>query len=147
MESDGARRGNSARPLWLGIFWLVGALILTALTFMDHFMWWWETDHILMWSPTLSTSSPDPFTRKEWFAIVALVVGGGIPVIGLVISLARRRRMTAAVFAVSLAVLSVAVIRMAPGPFGHRYVDYAFVAPSICTAPPDGSAEVPWFCE
>ncbi|GGL23657.1 hypothetical protein [Planomonospora parontospora] len=147
MKSDGTRRGNGAWLLWLGSSWLVGAVFLVALTFVDIFMGWWETDHILMWSPTLSALSPDPFTRKEWLAIVALVVGGGIPVIGLVISLVRRRMAVAAVFAASLAVLTIAVIRMTPGPFALRYIDYAIVAPSICEASPDSSAEVPWFCD
>lgn len=147
MRPDGVRRGNGAWLLWLGSFWLVGTVALVALTFVDIFVWWWETDDILMWSPTLSALSPEGFTRKEWLAIAALVGGGGIPLIGLVISLVRRRMVVAAVFAVSLAVLTIAVVRVAPGPFGPRHIDYAIVAPYICEASPDSSAEVPWFCD
>ncbi|WP_433540909.1 hypothetical protein ACQP10_03960 [Streptosporangium sandarakinum] len=147
MKSDGTRQGNSAWPLWLGISWLVGALVLVMLTVTDDFMEWWEADDILMWSPGLSALSPDPLTRAEVLAIVALVVGGGIPVIGLAVALMRRRMVVTTVFAASLAVLAIAVVRLAPGPFGHRYIDYAFVAPSICTAQPNSTTQVPWFCE
>jgi hypothetical protein len=146
MESTDIQRGNGSWLLWLGIFWLAGALILAALTFMDDFTRWWEAPTILMWEPTLSASSAENFTLAQGFAIAAMLVGGGIPVIGLMTSLVRRKRGVAAVFVISLAALGIAVVRMAPGPFAHRYIDYSFIAPAVCTAPPNSTAGRLWPC-
>jgi hypothetical protein len=124
MGSGASKRDNGTRLLLLGIVWLCGTPLLAALAFSYGF--------------ALAGAEPRNAPLAAAFAVAALAVGVGAPVVGLLISLATGKKVAAALFAAPLVVLLFCVVRTVP-------IDRVPVSnePEVCTAPPDKAVGVP----
>ncbi|MFF5211131.1 hypothetical protein [Streptosporangium sp. NPDC000396] len=113
----------------MGVFWLVGTLLLALLTFENGF--------------ALAGTEPNNAQLAAVFAVATVTVGVGVPVIGLLVSLVTRRWVAAVLFATPLMALLFVAIRMELLPIDRIFPATTPSQPEICTAPPDKAVGVP----